>query len=213
MVQCPQARELVGRTRDLERPGQRAIRDGVGRAVRVLRVRGELLVALVENNVVALVDSGTVDVEFAQGADYHLGMLVPREVAARARDTPIEVALVVEDGAASGATAHQVDSANAWRFRLHVLGGVVARCVQNAQIDLRPRVLVAANDYTWPVHVHEQDCAVWRRLPQYVILNGKVQVRVVAGGDVALQLVLRVRQRVRERGKVPDAANTNAWRG
>lgn len=198
MVQCAQACELVCGARDLERLWQGAVVDCVGRAVRVARVGCALLVALVENNVVSLVDPGAVDAQLAEGAHHHLGMLVPGEVVARARNAPIEVARIVEDSAASRAAAHEVYGA--------VLGGV-----EDAQVDLCPRVLVAANDDARPVHVEKEHSALWRRLPQYVVLNREVQVRVVAGRDVALQPVLRVRQRVCKGRKAPGAAKPSSW--
>jgi hypothetical protein len=149
------------------------------------------LMSLIENDVVALVDSGAFNAELAQCANHHLGMLVPREVITRARNAPIEVALVMEDGASSRSTADKVDGANARRFRLGVVGAVSCG-IKNAKVDLGPRVLVAADDYTRSVHVEEQDGAVRGRFPQDVVLNREVQVRVVAGGHVALQLILRV---------------------
>jgi hypothetical protein len=177
--------------------------------VRVPRVTVALLVSLIEHNVVSLVNSSAINAELAQGANDHLSMLVSREFVAWACDAPIEVALVMEDGATPRPAAHQIHSPNARWFGFGVVRAVT-RCVKNAQIDLRPRVLVAANDYARPVHVKEQDGAIWRRLSQYVVLDGEVQIRVVACRDIALQLVLRVRKSVRKRGKVAEAAKISA---
>ena len=69
--------------------------------MRVLRVGRVFLMPLVENNVVSLVDSGAVDTQPPQSADYHLRMFVAREVAAGTCNAPIEVALVMEDGAST----------------------------------------------------------------------------------------------------------------
>jgi hypothetical protein len=84
----------------------------------------------------------------------------------------------------------------------------VPGCIEDAQVDLCPRVLVAADDHAGPVHVEEQDGAIRWRLSQNVVLNGQVQVRVVARGDVALQLVSWVGQCVREGREAPRPAKT-----
>lgn len=166
---------------------------------------------LVQHYIVALIDSGAIHANLAQGADDHLGIGVSGEIVAWAGDAPIEIALVVEYRASSRAAAHEIYSANGWRFCLYVVCAVLCS-VENAEIDFCPRVLVAADDHTWPIHVKEQNGTVWRRLAENVVLNGEIQVRVVAAGRVALQLVGRVRELVGKGREPPLAADPGAWR-
>jgi hypothetical protein len=69
--------------------------------MRILRVSRASLVPLIKDNVVSLVDSGAVDAQPSQGANDHLGVLVACEVAAGTRYAPVEVALIMEDGAST----------------------------------------------------------------------------------------------------------------
>lgn len=77
------------------------------RVVRVREVRGSLL-ALVQHDVVALVDAGAVHAVAAQGSHDHFGVFVAREDGGGADDGPVDVSLVVEDGAAAAAAADEV---------------------------------------------------------------------------------------------------------
>lgn len=127
---------------------------GVRGAMGVCRIGRSLRVALIENNVMSFVDSGSFDAQFPQCADDHLGVLVAGEIAAGAGYAPIEVALIVEDGTAPRTATHKIYGADAWR--LAVLG-VVRRTsgIENGQIDLGPRVLVAPDDDAGTVYIQE----------------------------------------------------------
>lgn len=79
------------------------------RVVCIGEVGGSRFLALVEHDVVALVDAGSGDAVAAQGADDHFGVLVAGEDGRGADDGPVHVAFVVEDGAAAAASADDVD--------------------------------------------------------------------------------------------------------
>lgn len=158
--------------------------------------------SLIQNDVMPLVDSGALNAKLTQGANNHLCMLVSGEVVARTSDAPVEIALIMEDSPTSRTAAHKVNGADAWRF------GVFAflragQGVENAQVDLGPWVLIAPYDNTRPIHVEEEDRAISRTLPQNVVFDGEVEVRVVAAGNVALELVGRVCKLCREGGVAP----------
>jgi hypothetical protein len=172
--------------------------------MRVFRIVFSLLVALVKNDVMSLIDSSSFDALFAQCADYHLGVLVSCEVAARTGYTPVEIASIVKNSAASRTAANNVYATDAWR--LHVLQLPGARCrIEYAQVDLSPRILIASNDNTWPVHVEKEHCAVGRRFAQDMVLDAEVEVRVGAARDVALQFIRRVGEPLCERRETPPS--------
>jgi len=70
---------------------------------------GDSFLALVEHDVVALVDAGSGYAVAAQGADDHFGVLVAGEDRGGADDRPVYIAFVVEDGAAAAAATDDVD--------------------------------------------------------------------------------------------------------
>ena len=137
----------------LERPRLRALAECVGRRVGIQWVAIVPLVALIKDNIMALVDSGAFDAQPAECAHGHLSVFVAGEVGARAGDTPVNIAFVVEDSAAAGAPSHKVDVANGRRLRVAEAAAVARRDFQDAQIDLQPWVLVAPDDNARPVRV------------------------------------------------------------
>jgi hypothetical protein len=170
VVQGSLSREFVCGSGHLQRARQRSFRDRVRCPMGVLGVEIAPLVPLIEDNVVSFVDPGALDAQLPQCANDHLGVLVACEVAAGTCNAPIEVALVVEDGASPRAAPHEVYSADA--RGLAVLGAVCPACgVEDAQIDLRPRVLVAPDDDAWPVHVEEEDRTVRGALSEDVVFD------------------------------------------
>lgn len=119
-------------------------------------------------------------------------MRIPGKVSARACNAPVKIALVVEDGASTRATAHEVHGAKVLVLaagRWPAAGGR-----EEAQIDFGPRILVAADDDAGPVDIDEQNRAVGWALTHNVVFNGQVEVRVAAARHIALQLVGRVCQ-------------------
>jgi hypothetical protein len=78
--------------------------------------------------------------------------------------------------------------------------------VEDAQIDLRPWILVTADDDARSVHIYEEDSAVGRALAKDVVFDREVEIRVAAAGDVALQLVCGIGELLRERGVVSGDA-------
>lgn len=108
MVQSSRSRELIRRTRDFQRLGRGCL---IWRGVRILWVReiGGSFLALVQHDVMALVDAGSGDAVAAQGADDHFGVLVAGEDRRGADDGPVYIAFVVEDCAAAAAATDDVD--------------------------------------------------------------------------------------------------------
>ena len=74
----------------------------------IQRVRGSLL-ALVQHDVVAFIDTSPIYAVASQSADDHFGVLVAGEDRRGADDGPVYVALIVEDGAAAAASTDDVD--------------------------------------------------------------------------------------------------------
>jgi hypothetical protein len=202
VVQGSLSREFVCGSGHLQRARQRSFRDRVRCLMGVLGVGIALLVPLIEDNVVSFVDPGALDAQLPQCANDHLGVLVACEVAAGTCNAPIEVSLIVEDCASPRAAPHEV-------YRANARGLAVFRAVcgiENAQIDLRPRVLVAPDDDAGPVDVEEEDRAVCGALSEDVVFDREVEIRVAAAGDVALQFVCGVGEPLRKRRVVPAAA-------
>lgn len=75
-----------------------------------------------------------------------------------ADDGPVHVAEVVEDGAAAGAAADEVD----------VGGG------QGAEVGFQPGVLVAADYHRGGVAVEEEEGGGWVGFGEEVVLDGEV---------------------------------------
>lgn len=179
--------KLVRRARDLE--GARGSTfDGVRRTMSILGVRSLSLASLVEDDIVSLVNSSAFNAQLPQSADDHLSVLVAREVGAWAYYAPVEVAIIVKNSASPRATAHKIDGANAWWLTILGVEYPVSG-VQNTQIDFRPRVLVAPNNDTGPVHIKEENGALGRALAQDMVFDGQIEVGIATGGDVTLQLI------------------------
>lgn len=200
MVQGPGAGDLVRGAGHLERAGTAGV-DCVHCSVRILGVRRALLMSLVKHNVMPLVDSGAVNAQATEDPDDHLGLFVARKVGARARHAPIQVAVVMEDGAAPGAPSHEVHVANVRRFCVEGHSAAAGCCAEHAQIHLGPGILVPADDDARAVRVEKKHRRVGRRFPQDVVLDGQIQIRVFTARDVALHLVGRVDQPLGEGGE------------
>ena len=107
---------------------------------------------LVQHNVVSLVDPSPLYALLTQRTHNHLSMLVSGKLIARAGNAPIEVSLVMEDSAAARTSTHKINSAYTWGLGILELLRV-GRGIQNAQIDLAPRVLIASYHHTRTIHV------------------------------------------------------------
>lgn len=149
VVEGAQAGELVGGPRDLEPRG-----GGVG----IVR----------NDNVVPRVDVRPVYAQRAQRPHDHGGVPVAVKDARGADDAVVDVAAVVEDGAAAGAAADEAD--------LLLVGQPAPH---EAEVRLDPGVLVPAEDDARVVDVQEQDGGVGVRVLQQKVLGREVQVRVV----------------------------------
>lgn len=136
-----------------------------------------------------LVDARVRPPQRCQRPHNHFGVLVAVEALRRADDAEVDVAGIVEDGAASGSAAHQLDGgigpAGAGRL-LRDLGEAV-------QVDLEPGILVAAKDDARGVDVESEDGGVGRRDLQEAVLDGEVEEGVVGVGCVDLDFVGGVR--------------------
>ena len=88
----------------------------------------------------AFVNSGP-SIVATDGADDHLSMLVPGKDGRRADDAEVDIAEIVEDGAATRASSNDI----------YGRGWLDRTC-------LEPWVLVAANHDTRPIDVEEKDC-------------------------------------------------------
>ena len=120
--------------------------------MRILGIRGPPLVPLVQHNVMSLVDPSPLYTLLTQRTHNHLSMLVSGELIARAGNAPIEVSLVMEDSTAARTPAHEVDSTYTWGLGILELLSA-GRGIQNAQIDLAPRVLITSYHHTRTIHV------------------------------------------------------------
>ena len=163
MVQRAQARQLVGRAGDLE-----------GAALVLARGR------CVHDDVVALVDACVGPAEAPQRADDHLGVPVAVEDGRRADDAEVDVALIVEDRAATRAAPDEPHS---------LVMAAAAGVGQAREVGLQPGVLVAAEDDAGGVAVQQQHDGVRRRGLQQVVLDGEVDEGVARAEDVDLRLV------------------------
>lgn len=136
-----------------------------------------------------LVDARVWPRQRCQRPHNHFGVLVAVEALRRADDAEVDVAGIVEDGAASGSAAHQLDG------RIGPAGaGRLLRNVREAvQVDLEPGVLVAAKDDARGVDVESEDGGVGRRDLQEAVLDGEVDEGVVGAGRVDLDSVGGVR--------------------
>ncbi len=103
----------------------------------------------------------------------------------------------MENSAASGATPHELDRAGRGWFagekRTSASSGI-----EQGQIDLIPGVLIAADNNAGAIDVEEENGTVCRALSQNVVLDGEIEKRIMAARRVALQLVRRVDELVRE---------------
>ena len=188
MMQSASSGQLVCGAGYLERPRLRTLADCVGRGMSIRWVAVMPLVTLIKDDIMPLVDPGAFDAQAAERAHSHLSMFVAGEVSARTGDAPIDVALVVEDSAAAGAPSHKVDVANGRRFGVAEAPALARRDLEDAQIDLQPRVLVAPDDDARPVRVEEEHNRVGRRVSQNVVLDAEIHEGVGAARNVALEL-------------------------
>lgn len=124
----------------------------------------------------ALVDARRGPAEAPQRADNHFCVLVAVKGRRRADDAKVDVALVVKDGAAAGATPHELD-------RRGCRGG------EAREVGLDPRVLVAPKDDAGRVGVEHEYGGVGGRVLQEVMLDGEVEQRIAGAGEVDLRLV------------------------
>lgn len=115
--------------------------------------RGGGFLALVEHDVVALVDARARDAVRAQRAHDHFRVLVARESGGRADDGPVHVAGVVEHGTTATAAADEVDGRGEAGGGEDMVGGLVGGGVEEREVDFEPGVLVAADDNTGAVGV------------------------------------------------------------
>ena len=105
-------------------------------------------------------------------------MSVPVEHGGRADDGPVDVAGVVEDGAAAGATADEGDFLG--RRWGQALG-------EERVVDFEPGVLVAAEDDAGGVGVEEEDGGGRGGGLEEGVLEGEVEEGVGGGGAVDLE--------------------------
>ncbi|KFY39574.1 hypothetical protein V495_05884 [Pseudogymnoascus sp. VKM F-4514 (FW-929)] len=92
--------------------------------------------------------------EGVQSPHDHVGVLVAVEGGGWGYDAVVYVALVVEDGAASGAAADKGDG---------IFGGGWKRVAEEREVGFYPGVLVAAYDYAGAVGIEEEDGGGWGR--------------------------------------------------
>lgn len=111
-------------------------------------------------------------------------MAVAVEDGRRADNAEVDVAAVVEDGAAAAPAAHKGNVAAGGGAGHGVVDG--GEVVEEAEVDLEPGVLVAADDYAWVVGVEEEDAGVWVRVLQQEVLCREIEVGVVAARRVDL---------------------------
>lgn len=109
-------------------------------------------------------------------------MLVAVEVGRRADDAEVDVAVVVEDGAAARAAPDKLDGT----IRVCELGELGEVCFD-------PWVLVAPEHDARRVDIQEKDCRVGRRRLQQVVLDREVEERVGRVREVDLDLVTWMR--------------------
>lgn len=104
----------------------------------------------------SMVDSGS-RICLPNGSNHHFSMLVVDDFVYQGKDdTEVHVSEVMEDGASSRASPNHSDFVFWHRF-IPLRKRIERSCIPSGQgmVDLKPGILIRADDDAWLVHVEE----------------------------------------------------------